>query len=111
MNNAAVGAGGSGGNNISNATAGTELYGVNLIAGSNTSGAITINSIFNAGSTNSTTYNHTTNTLLYTASGANAPSTNDTTNTALVNHNLNISAITKAGQYTQSVTYTVIPVF
>jgi len=109
--NAAIGSGGTGGDDISNATAGTEKYGVNLNAGSATVGTITENPIFDAGAVNETNYSHISNTLLYSSNGPNTPASTDLVNTALVTHNWNISADTESGQYSQSVTYTVVPIF
>jgi hypothetical protein len=108
MQNAALGAGGTGGTLIDNSTAGTENYGVRVTKGNITGGVVNLNPVFDAGA-NSTRYNYTTATTLLETTGPNAPAATDTTNTSLVTHNLNISASTPAGQYTQNVTYTVIP--
>jgi hypothetical protein len=99
------------GDNISQATAGVEKYGVNINPGSVTNGSVFLDSAFNFGS-NSVLYDYPTNPkLLLSITGTNQPSQADTTNTALVTHNLNISGDTKAGQYTQQIIYTVVPRF
>lgn len=108
---AASGTGGGGGTNISAGTVGTESYGAKLTAGNATGGSLSINSIFNAGATNSTRFNYGSSTSFYSSNGPNLPGTTDTTNTALVTHNLNISGNTVAGDYIQQVTYTVAPNF
>jgi hypothetical protein len=48
---------------------------------------------------------------LVTSNGPNSPAAIDTTNTTLVTHNLNISGGTKAGNYSQIITYTVLATF
>jgi len=111
FSNAISGSAGTGGNDISNTTSGTEKYGVNISPGSITAGTINLASAFNPSVGNSVSYNHITNQTILTASGSNSPSTTDLINTSLVTHNANISAETKPGSYTQNVTYTVIPVF
>lgn len=111
ITDALVGTGGAGGTNITAGTAGTESYGIKLTPGTSTSGTVSINSIFNAGSTNSVRFNYGSATALYSTSGANIPAGTDTINTALMNHNLNISASTPAGNYTQQIVYTVVPNF
>ncbi|MEI6729075.1 MAG: DUF2341 domain-containing protein [bacterium] len=111
VNSAAAGAGGSGGTDISNSTAGTENYGVFITKGSVTGGTTALTSIFNAGATNEVKYDYTTVSSLLTASGANSPGATDTTNTSLVSHLFNISGSTPPGNYTQSITYTVAPSF
>jgi hypothetical protein len=108
IQNAAVGTGGGGGTIIDNSTSGTENYGVRVTKGNITGGVVNLNPIFDAGA-NSTRYNYTTATTVLETTGPNSPANTDTVNTSLVTHNLNISASTPAGQYTQSVIYTVIP--
>jgi hypothetical protein len=108
--NAATGSNGSGGTNI---VAATETYGVNVTKGSTTSGAATtLAAVYNAGNTNSVSYVNTSAATLLSSAGTNAPATSgDTANTALVTHNAAISSNTGAGEYTQTVTYTVAPSF
>jgi hypothetical protein len=108
ISNASAGSGGSGGDDISNTTAGIEKYGVVISPGSTTSGSsITLASIFNAG-TNAVLYNYPSSaTAIVQSTGANLPSATDTTNTILVTHKLNISSSTPPGNYTRTITYTV----
>jgi len=111
ISDAAAGTGGGGGTNITGSTVGTESYGIRLTPGSATAGSISINSIFNAGATNSVQLNYGGSTSFYSSNGPNLPAGTDTTNSALVTHNLNISGNTIAGDYIQQVTYTVAPNF
>jgi len=111
MTNAAAGTGGAGGNLIDNTTTGTERYGVLINPGIITGGTIARNSIFDAGATNSVNFDYVSPTTLVTATGPNLPNTTDTTRTILVSHNLNIRVSTAAGTYTQSITYTALPIF
>lgn len=110
LTNAAVGTGGAGGTNI---VAGTETYGVFINQGAITGagGTITKANIFNAGATNEVLYNYTTPQVVLTANKANSPATTDLTNTALVSHSLGINGSTPAGDFTQTITYTVAPSF
>ena len=106
--NAAVGATGS------SVTAGTEIYGVNVTAGSitGTGSGITLPTAYGTTAGNIVRYNNTTSNVLATAIASNAPATSgDTTNTILVNHRAAIGANTRAGTYTQKVTYTVVANF
>jgi hypothetical protein len=113
--NATVGTGGSGGNDISSATAGTERYGCLISPGVITSGSSLIRppAFFGGNSGNNAVLcNYTTPTLILTANGTNNPlASGDTTNTSLMVHQLNISGQTPAGEYTQTATYTVVPRF
>jgi hypothetical protein len=111
VNSAAAGSGGTGGTDVSNATAGTENYGVFIAKGSATGGTTALTSIFNAGATNQVKYDYTSVSSLLTSSGSNSPGATDTTNTPLVSHFFNISGGTPPGNYTQSITYTVAPSF
>ena len=110
IQNANVGSGGGGGTTIDNSTAGTENYGVRIVPGNATGGSVSLNPVLNAG-TNSVRFNYTGSTSLLETTGPNNPASVDTVNTALVTHNFNISTGTIAGQYTQSVTYTIVPKF
>ena len=111
MSNASVGTAGTGGSNISNATAGIEKYGVVINPGSVTSGTISRAAAFNAGANNAVQFNQVSNQTIVTATSSNSPTTPDITNTVLVTHRANIAQDTAPGQYTQSVTYTIIPIF
>jgi hypothetical protein len=106
-----IGSGGTGGHDISLSTTGTERYGIIVNTGSITgSGGITRAGDFNAG-TNAVRLNNTSFSTIATSTGTNSPSNPDTTNTILITHRLNISANTKPGDYTQTVTYNVTPMF
>jgi hypothetical protein len=108
ISNASAGSGGFGGNLIDNSTAGTERYGVLINTGTITgTGTISRTTAFNAGTSNSVNYTHTSNQNIISATGANSPSATDTTNTSLITHNLNISPTTLPGRYSQTITYTV----
>jgi hypothetical protein len=104
--NAAAGTGGGGGNNI---VAGTALYGAQVLAGSITGGTIGVNSLFNAGATNSVLFNYGSNTNMVTATGPNNPV--NSSQSSLVTHNLAIDGGTPAGYYSQSITYSVTATF
>ena len=110
IQNAAAGTGGAGGTDISSSNTGIENYSVRILKGKATNSAVSLNSIFDAGA-NSTLFNYTWPISLLETYGANFPGAVDTTNSTLVNHNLNISAVTPAGQYSQIATYTVISKF
>lgn len=106
--NAAVGAAGT------TIAAGTELYGVSASAGAitGTPGTIALATAYGTAVGNVVKYNNTTSATLATATAPNAPATSgDTTNTILVNHRAAIGANTRAGVYTQKVTYTVVASF
>jgi hypothetical protein len=109
MSNAAAG---TGGDDISTGTAGTEKYGVVVVPGtSTTSSVVDLANNYEAG-TNAVSYVNTSNATLITSAGANSPAASaDTANTALVTHKANISTSTSAGFYTQTVTYTVVATF
>jgi hypothetical protein len=98
------------GSDISATTLGVEKYGVVISKGSATGGTTTLNSVYSAG-TNAVTFAPTVSTSLVTSNGPNSPAAIDTTNTTLVTHNLNISGGTKAGNYSQIITYTVLATF
>ena len=104
--NANPGSGGSGGTNI---TAGAQVYGAQVLAGSITGGSISVTNLFNAGATNSVLFNYAANTNILTATGGNNPTL--ATQSSLITHNLGISGNTPAGYYTQSITYGVVPSF
>ena len=107
--NAVAGTGGTGGTAI---TTGAENYGVLIAKGSITNGTTALTTAYNGGATNSVLFTNTTAASMLTYSGPNNPSASgDTTNTALVTHNAAISSNTRAGLYTQTVTYTVTPSF
>ncbi len=109
MNDAAVGAGGTGGTNI---VAGNEFYGAKVDSGVVSSGAsVTVASGFDGGATNFVQYNVASPSTLITATGPNEPGATDLTNTSLVTHNAAVAAATEPGQYLQTVTYTVNPAF
>jgi hypothetical protein len=93
--------------------AGTEIYGVNITAGSVTGagGTMTLSTAFSTSVGNIIKYNPGSNTTILTANKPNSPASTDTTNTSLVTHKLAIGANTPAGNYTQSVTYFVSPAF
>ena len=110
ISSAAAGSGGTGGNDISASTLGIEKYGVKINPGSSTSGVISLNPMFDAG-TNFVNYSYTAPQEIYSSTGSNAPTSPDLTNTALVEHNLNIADDTLPGYYTQSLIYTVVPEF
>lgn len=105
ITNAAVGNGGVGGTGI---VAGTEMYGVVVSAGSCTNGSITLASSFNAG-TNVVKFNHTNYQTVVSCTGSNVPLSTDLANTILVDHKLAISGSTPAGNYAQSIIWTVSP--
>ncbi len=111
---ASVGSGGSGGTDISNSTAGVEMYGVVIdkgaITGTDAPGVPTLSSIFDAG-TNAVKYDYTTNQLLLLSIDINRPSSIDLINTSLVTHKLNIETLTNPGTYQQVITYTLLPNF
>ena len=112
ISNANVGAGGTGGTDISNLNTGTEKYGAVITTGSITgTGTITRSNAFNAGATNAVNYSNASNQNLITSTGKNFPTNPDLTNTSLITHKLNISNDTVAGDYTQTITYTVIANF
>jgi hypothetical protein len=111
FSNAAVGTSGTGGTAV---TAGTENYGVVIVPGSVTStGAITRDADYNAGSTNAVAYgNIASPDVILNSTGPNSPAaTAETTNSSLVTHQAAISTSTGPGVYTQQVTYTVNPLF
>jgi hypothetical protein len=92
-------------------TAGTERYGAIITPGSATNGTVSLATAYSAGANNVNYANTVAGTLL-TVTGKNNPTgSGDTTNTTLVNHNAAINSTTTAGQYTQTVTYTVLPTF
>ncbi len=110
--NATNGSGGSGGNLIDSSTIGTEKYGVLINKGSITGGTINIASQYDAGSLNSVNFSNTIEQTLLTANNSNLPSPEtNLTFTSLVKHNLNINQETEAGNYTQTITYRVVPNF
>ena len=45
------------------------------------------------------------------STGKNSPSATDTVNTSLISHNLNVAPDSIAGDYTQTIAYTVIASF
>jgi hypothetical protein len=89
--------------------AGTALYGAQVLAGSITGGTIGVNSLFNAGATNSVLFNYGSNTNMVTATGPNNPV--NSSQSSLVTHNLAIDGGTPAGYYSQSITYSVTATF
>jgi hypothetical protein len=92
-------------------TAGTERYGAIITPGSATNGTVSLATAYSAGANNVNYANTVAGTLL-TVTGKNNPTgSGDTTNTTLVNHNAAINSTTAVGQYTQTVTYTVLPTF
>lgn len=109
-NSMANAASGPAGTDISAATLGIERYGVVVNKGNITGGTTTLNAIFNAG-TNSANFTPVVSTSLISATGQNAPGATDLINTSLITHNLNISDATRAGNYTQTITYTVLATF
>lgn len=92
---------------INNTTLGTERYGVNITPGSITSGTISAQNPFS--SSNSVNFSHTTPQTIIIATGNNQPGVTDTANTSLITHSLNISSSTNPGNFTQTITYTVVP--
>ena len=109
--NATAGTGVGGGDDISLATVGTEKYGAFINPGTITGGTVTFSSLFNTASTRSTLFNYASPQLVLETNGPNVPAATDTANTTLVTHNLNVSADTRGGSYTQQITYTVVPKF
>ena len=96
------------------ASAGTELYGVDVTPGAITGagGSITLVSAYNSTGANLIRWNPGSTVNLYTANKPNNPAASaDTTNTTLISHSLAISSNTPAGNFTQSVTYFVAPAF
>jgi hypothetical protein len=98
------------GTDISGATLGTENYGVNIVKGSATGGTTTLSAAFSAG-TNEVLFTPVSATSLIASNGPNLPAATDLTNTSLITHQLNISNATKAGNYSQTITYTVLATF
>lgn len=98
------------GSDISPASLGVEKYGVNITKGSATGGITTLNSTYDAG-TNEVAFTPTVSTSLITGNGPNNPATTDLTNTSLVTHLLNVSNTTRPGNYSQTITYTVLATF
>ena len=112
LNDALAGSGGTGGTNISAGTVGVENYGALISTGSITSGGTILRTaIFNAGSINSVRTNYTSPQAMIQANNPNQPSITDLTNTTLITHNLNIANDSVAGDYAQTVTYTVVANF
>jgi uncharacterized delta-60 repeat protein len=100
-----------GGTNIGPATVNDEYYGVRINAGQLSSlQPILINPLFTA-TTNFTKFNNTTQQYLIDASGANEPNAVDTVRTHLIEHRLTIAGDSSAGNYSQKITYTVVPRF
>lgn len=95
-----------GGNLIDNTTAGTERYGIKVTPGAITgTGSITASSDYNsANSVKLNTLN--VSELMLTSNADNVPT--GISQQPLIEHNLNISSATDAGNYTQNVTYTVV---
>ncbi|MEI6728743.1 MAG: LamG domain-containing protein, partial [bacterium] len=98
------------GSDISAATLGVENYGVNITKGSATGGTTTLSAAFSAG-TNEVLFTPLSATSLISSNGPNSPAATDLTNTSLITHQLNISNATKAGNYSQTITYTVLATF
>lgn len=95
-------------------SAGTELYGVNIDAGSITStGSIATLPAFTAGGSNVVEYSSATPVNIIQATGPNSSPVGggDTVNTSLVTHRLAIDDNTPVGSYTQRITYKVTPTF
>lgn len=108
--NAAVGTGGTGGTTL---VAGTAGYGVIISKGSTTSAsATTLATAFDSGSTSSVSYVPTAATPIITSAGPNNPAPiGDITNTSLITHSATIASDTPFGQYTQTATYTAMPLY
>jgi hypothetical protein len=106
--NAATGPGG--GDDISNATAGIERYGIVVNPGSATGGSMFVGNPYFAG-TNAVAINNLSNQDIVLSNGPNTASETDTTFTALIEHRLNIAGDTPPGNYTQRVTYSAVPNF
>lgn len=95
-------------------TAGTELYGVKVDAGSITgTGTISTLSSYTSSVSNSVYYASTTAANIIQSTGPNSTPAagGDTTNTSLITHRLAISDNTPVGNYTQRITYKVTPTF
>lgn len=99
-----------GGSPLSPATVGTERYGAIVTPNSATAGTVSTFPEFSAG-TNAVRYNNTVATPLVQSSGPNtATETNNLYSTG-VEHRLTISETTPPGNFTQRITYSVVPRF
>jgi hypothetical protein len=108
IQNALPGTGNTGGSLIA---AGSELYGVLLLGGNCTNGTGTFSNSFSPEIGKIVSLNNTTNSQVMSCSGPNTPAPTDIINTLLVEHKLSIANDTPAGDYAQSVTWTVTPNF